>query len=269
MRIKIHDIHIHTTLSLCCRDPQATPENYLELAVRRGLTSMGFSNHFWDSCIPGASDWYRIQDFDHISQLKPAFPREDAEKAGIRLLFGCETEYAAGTLGMDPKRISSFDYVLIPHTHMHMKGFVIPETLTEPNDLAAFMIQTYREVVRLRLDVPTSIAHPFIAIGYPTEIQMELLERISDAAFRESFSIAAENRVGLELNTACLPLLPEYPGFRGHPMTRMYALAKECGVKFTMGSDAHSLSETETILQAPRFFQECGITEEDLMDFVR
>lgn len=88
--MKIHDIHIHTTLSRCCSDPNATPENYLRLGQSRGMTVMGISNHFWDSDVPGSSDWYRVQNFEYISQVKYAFPYEQLNRMGIRLLFGCE-----------------------------------------------------------------------------------------------------------------------------------------------------------------------------------
>lgn len=267
--MKIHDIHIHTTLSRCCSDPNATPENYLRLGQSRGMTVMGISNHFWDSDVPGSSDWYRVQNFDHISQVKYAFPYEQLNRMGIRLLFGCETEYAQGVLGIDPAKARLFDYLLIPHTHTHMKDFVIPKSVADPDDLAAFMTRTYREVVQIRLDAPTSIAHPFIACGYSPEMQMELVERISDADFRESFSIAAQNGVGLELNASTLHLQPGRQDFQGHPLTRMYLLAKECGVKFTMGSDAHSPDSWDRIDLEPLFWQACGITKADFMDFVR
>ena len=265
--MKLHDIHIHTTLSACCSDPQALPENYLQLAADRGLTVIGFSNHFWDRAVDGATPWYASQDYDHLCQLR--LPKEEGARLGIRVLFGCETEYAQGTLAITPQRAKDFDYVLIPHTHMHMKDFVIPAAVTDPDELAAFMLRTYREVVSFRLGVPTSIAHPFVACGYPAKTRLDLLGRISDDDFRRAFSLAAENGVGLELNTDGLPLLPEYPNFQGHPMVRMYRLAKECGVKFTLGSDAHALMRWSNFFHCTLFLQACGITEEDYMDFLK
>ena len=50
------------------------------------------------------------------------FPRSE-------VLIGCETEYAHGTLGISEKKAETLDYVLVPHSHTHMNGFVLPDRL--------------------------------------------------------------------------------------------------------------------------------------------
>ena len=83
-----HDLHIHSYLSSCSRDPEQTPERILQYAKDEGLNTICLTDHYWDSAVEGPSKWYAPQDFEHISQAKP-LPQSD----GIRFLFGCETEY--------------------------------------------------------------------------------------------------------------------------------------------------------------------------------
>ena len=85
------DIHIHTTLSSCAQE-DVTVETYLGRAKEDGLTLLGFSNHLWDQDVPGASNWYRPQNVEHVLALKETLPAL-AQQSGIRLLFGCETEF--------------------------------------------------------------------------------------------------------------------------------------------------------------------------------
>ena len=116
-----HDFHVHTHLSSCSSDPKATVENYLRLAKDRGLKLIGFANHFWDSNVPGASEWYKPQDFDHIMKIKDEIPQDTL---GVKILIGCETEYCGyGKVGIT-KRSLQLDFVLIPISHLHMEGFV-------------------------------------------------------------------------------------------------------------------------------------------------
>ena len=61
-----HDYHIHSHLSLCSRDPEQTTENILKYAKENKLTTICLTDHYWDSAVPGASNWYQKQDFEHI-----------------------------------------------------------------------------------------------------------------------------------------------------------------------------------------------------------
>ena len=85
------DLHIHTNLSSCAKR-DATFEGYVANAAKDGLTCLGFTDHLWDSArIPGVTGWYAPQNVEHVLQLKEKLP---LEMDGVRLLFGCETEFA-------------------------------------------------------------------------------------------------------------------------------------------------------------------------------
>lgn len=125
MKIR-HDIHNHSLWSSCCYDPEATVNAFAHRAKELGHTVFGISNHLWDEKVPGASNWYRQQMINYgLEGARAAM----AMIPGIRLMVGTETEYCGmtDTLGMLAETAKKFDYVLVPHTHIHMKNFVIPE----------------------------------------------------------------------------------------------------------------------------------------------
>lgn len=125
MQIK-HDIHTHTLYSLCCYDPEATVQAYVRRAAELGHTVFGISNHLWDEKVPGANDWYQKQMINYGLAARDSVP---ADTCGMRVMIGAETEYYAmtDTLGMLADTAQRFDYILVPHSHVHMKGKVCPD----------------------------------------------------------------------------------------------------------------------------------------------
>jgi len=121
-----HDIHTHTLFSSCCYDPLATCKAFVDRAAELGHEILGISNHLWDEKVPGVNGWYKGQTIEYGFEAKYAIP---ADTKGVKVIFGTETEYCGMTdnLGMLAETAARFDYVLVPHTHTHMKNFVIPE----------------------------------------------------------------------------------------------------------------------------------------------
>ena len=127
-----HDIHTHTLYSRCCHDPEATVQAYVRRAAELGHTVFGISNHLWDEKVPGANDWYHGQMINYGLEARYAVP---ADTCGMKVMIGAETEYYAmtDTLGMLAETAARFDYILVPHSHVHMKGKVCPD----PDDVLA------------------------------------------------------------------------------------------------------------------------------------
>lgn len=122
-----HDIHTHTHLSSCSGDREATPKNFIRTAAELGHTAFGFSNHLWDEAVEGESSFYHKQGFTHILTEKEEIFSLD--NCGMKILFGAEVEYCGktDTLALSSENAHLLDYVLVPHTHTHMDGFVIPQ----------------------------------------------------------------------------------------------------------------------------------------------
>ena len=82
-----HDYHIHSELSACSKDPAQSTAHILQYAMENGYGQICLTDHFWDETVPGASDWYKPQNFAHISESLP-LPQNDK----VKFFFGCEAE---------------------------------------------------------------------------------------------------------------------------------------------------------------------------------
>lgn len=255
-----HDLHIHSKLSSCSGDPEQTPERILQYAEEFGLNTVCVSDHFWDSEVQGASNWYAPQNFEHISAIKPL-----PQKENIRFLFGCETEMDRfGRIGISKKRFSEFDFVIVPITHFHMRGFTISEEdAALPKTRAKAWIEHFDAL--LNMDLPfekIGIAHLTSGLIAPTREEFfETFSNITDDDLYRLFKKAAALKVGIELNSgSILPREDE----DGEPIYRPYIIAKEAGCKFYCGSDAHRPAGLVTVKERIEKATEImGIEESD------
>lgn len=233
-----HDFHIHSNLSSCSNDENETPENILQSAVDNGYTKICLTDHFWDENVMGASPWYKLQDYAHISK---ALPLPQHEK--VKFYFGCETDMDKFcTIGITKERMDSLDFIIIPTTHMHMMGFVLDEADDALERRAIKYVE--RLDALLNMDLPFSkigIAHltcPLISTVDETS-HIRLIDMVSDADFTRIFTRAAEVGLGIELNFNPF----KYTEEQLERVLRPYRIAKKCGCKFYFGSDAHYTGE--------------------------
>lgn len=143
MKVK-HDFHIHTDLSICANET-AKLANYIEIADKLKLEKIGIANHFWDTSIDGAFDFYQIQDFEHILKLKPEI--EKLKKDGLQIYFGAEAEYDPKhrDVSVSERIAEQLDYILVPNSHTHI---TMPKDFYEPYQKHIdFMIQSYEDTV--------------------------------------------------------------------------------------------------------------------------
>lgn len=234
-----HDLHIHTHLSLCSGDATQTPDRILEYAKRHGMRQICVTDHFWDETVPGASPWYQKQGLAHISA---ALPLPQAE--GVEFLFGCETDLDQYmTLGVSRENMDKFDFIIIPTTHLHMRGFTIKRGATLEERAEAYVDKL--DAV-LNMDLPfhkVGIAHltcPLIANENKGD-HLKVLSMISDETFERLFKKAAEVGVGIELNFN----IKGYGETSREMVLRPYRIAKKCGCKFYLGGDAHTVNGLE------------------------
>lgn len=313
-----HDVHIHNYLSGCCRDMQATVENYIAIEREKGVRLMGFANHVWDESIPLPSnkgwpfDMYTKHIMAFEMQIKPQIPKDTGD---LKVLVGAETEYCGmyDVLGMGKEAALTLDFLLIPHTHVHMTDFVMPAPPAKPVDdararvegllaqvegitperaakwasrlpfdelkcymtgeidqnaqakfISDFMVESFKdlmnnETLKSYSDLlPVSVAHPFQPVGYH-HLRTAAQAMIPDSTYGELFSIAAARGIGLEINCAT----------NNEESFRLYGIAKECGCKFTLGTDAHSREALRAIDHTQALIDHLALTEYDMMDFVR
>ena len=262
MTIK-EDIHIHTSVSSCAmRD--ATIEKYIERAAGSQLKTLGFSDHLWDSAVSGASKWYSTQNVEHVLQTKDAI-MNCAQNNGIKLLFGCETEFTyEGKLCLAEENFDLFDYVLVPHSHTHM-GCVMPREYAEDNKRhARFLMDSFMAAVEHPLSSRfTAIVHPFVP-GTKYDIYNEVQALIPDSYFYEAFAAAREKGIAIEMNGSTLIYMPDEQ-IPSCEYVRIYSIAKECGCRFTYGSDSHDFRGERKLSVVEKFLDLCKITDEDML----
>ena len=229
-----NDLHIHSQLSSCSSDPEQNPARILQYAEENGLKTVCITDHFWDDLVPGASQWYAPQDFAHISQAKPL---PQSEK--VRFLFGCETDLDMFlTLGVSRERLDEFDFIIIPTTHMHMKEFTItPEDGASSESRAKAWVKRLDTV--LNMDLPfhkVGIAHLTCRlIDRNLESWRKILGLLPEEELYRLFTKAAALGVGIELNASDMCSADEDADL----VLRPYRIAKKCGCKFYLGTDAH------------------------------
>lgn len=256
-----HDYHIHSKLSSCSKDPEQSTAHILEYAKEHGYRQICLTDHFWDETVDGASRWYTPQNYDHVRQ---SLPLPQAE--GIEFLFGVETEMTKDNiLGISPDRYDAFDFIIVPISHFHMVGFTLSE-----EDAATVEGRANRFLAKL--EAVLSMPLPFHKIGLAhmandtiggrdLTMYCQVLRQITGERLRALFTRAAALGVGIELNTSCLAFRSEE---EAQAVTDFYTVAKECGCKFYIGTDAHHPNQFVNQKDvAQRFIDRLGLTEED------
>lgn len=143
------------------------------------------------------------------------------------------------TVGIPAARFDEFDFIIIPTTHLHMTGFTISNEDAESNERRA---QLWVE----RLDALLHKSLPFGKIGLAhlvcglikresREEYLNVLSLIPDAEMERLFTMAAELGCGIELNQSDM----SFGDDEADVVLRPFRIAKSCGCKFYLGSDAH------------------------------
>ena len=250
-----NDLHIHSELSLCSNDPAQNPTRILSYAEENDLKTICLTDHYWDETVPGASDWYKIQDYAHVAKALP-LPKSDR----VNFLFGVETDLDRNlTLGISRENFDKFDFVIIPTTHLHMNGFTCRgDESTE--ERAKLWIERFDGV--LDMDIPfhkIGIAHLTCTLMNRGHCE-ETLDLIPDSELDRLFRRAAEVGVGIELN-----FNSQFPEFSDpEKELRIYRHAKAMGCKFYFGSDTHHPAGLDAEkANAERIIDLLGLEEED------
>ena len=260
-----HDFHVHTHLSLCGHE-SATVEHYVATAKKLGLKKIGFSDHFGDGNIPGARGFYRAHPFDHNAQLMDELAK--VNEPDIQFYFGCETEYHTPKrdIAITEEEAEKFDFIVVPNSHTHM---IMPkEYFGNYEKHVAFMIGAYEDILNSPLSrYVTAMAHPFdiCCHDYKSDV---LIKMISDDTFKRLFDQTAEKGIAFELNMAYSKgMTPADIANDCH--IRMFTLAKECGCKFTFGSDSHDNKAHDFYENADILADILGLKEDDLAQICR
>lgn len=266
-----HDLHIHSKLSFCSKDPLQSPAAILAYAEKNGYSSICLTDHYWDEALPihelptgqewTTGDWYRGQNTAHIRE---ALPLPSSDK--VKFHFGCETDMDIdGCVGVAEQDFDNFDFIIVPTTHLHMNGFSISDEDAK-SLVARAKVYLSRWEKLLASPLPAGkkvgLAHITCRLLAPDkeEDHLSVLDSIPDATFRDLFTATRDRGIGVELNFTPA----SYTEADRARAFRPYFIAKDAGCKFYLGSDAHHPADLEA---APARFRDMvdtlGLTEED------
>ncbi len=240
-----HDFHIHSTVSPCCHDEKQTPQAILDYAIKNGLNKICLTNHLWDESVESEAEWHEMQRFEC---LKSVLPLPQAE--GVSFLFGAEADMDYNyVLGVSEEALEMLDFITVPTTHMHLAGNTVRKRIETPEEASQIWVQ--RLDALLTKDLPwhkIGIAH--LTCGHIFKGRTpEVISLLTDDELYRLFSACAQKGAGIELNMKTLSMSDEEKQI----LLRPYYIAKDCGCKFYLGSDAH---KREALYNAKENFED-------------
>lgn len=260
------DLHLHTNLSRCGQ-PDAILSSYIDKAKTLGLNTIAITNHLWDHAIPGWTEWYAPQDFDHISKILPEI--DTARNCGLRILFGAEVEYshAHHTIAISEEHAARLDIMLAPNSHVHVN---LPEKYRgDPQVIADFMLQATDDILNCPVArYVTLIPHPFIANGCKPsvpEATEAVIQAIGEQRFIPRFERMAKMGIALEINASSLSLY-SLPQLENCHYLNMLKLAVKCGCKLTCDTDSHAIQSMDKIAVCYEAASILELSEQDIMN---
>lgn len=261
-----HDFHFHTFYSNDA-DKSATIENYSKAAKETGYKKLGVAEHFWDDKIEGAFNFYKPLTYDHVSQVKADIDKFSNDE--LKIYYGCEVEYNPAINGpaITEETAEKFDFIIVPHSHVHE---TMPSMYTESYDKhLSYLLEVYDNIINSNVSkYILSMAHPFELVRCPYSNEI-LIDMVSDDTFKRMFDKTAEKNIAVEINTGCLYNGRTDEAVQKCAQMRMFRLARDCGCKFTFGSDAHYWSDIKRGHQADFIANVLGLDDNDIAEFVR
>jgi histidinol phosphatase-like PHP family hydrolase len=246
------DFHVHTHLSPCGK-PQATAEAMIWRARGKGLSAIGFADHFTPDPIPGCP-FYDRQRLHILADLRDEIAQ--AAPGGLEILVGVEADYTlAGRACLDPSVLTQVDHVVCGASHFHLPAAPQPAA-DEPRAKAELMLRMAREA----LAVPgVSIwAHPFDCSRMRP--LSPILETVRDDELAGLIALANEREIAVEINGGPAQL----EGYR-RAARIFFGLAREMDARFTITADAHHPDDLVRLDVALEWARAMGLLDRDFL----
>ncbi|MCQ2456969.1 MAG: histidinol-phosphatase [Clostridia bacterium] len=244
----IANYHTHTPL---CHHADGTMRDYVEVAVERGLETLGFACHTPYPFPDGYDSGFRMSLDDQKTYVDTILELREEFKDKINILIGYEAEYYPALFGnlLDALNRYPCDYIIMGQhftKNEYDGGFHTFGGSDDINDVHDYVRQTSEA---MRLGVYTYFAHPDM-MSYKGDLD-EYLD-----AMRGICLVAKETDTPLEIN-----MLGLGEG-RSYPKRSFFKMAAACGCRAVIGCDAHSpkyVADPERLKMALDFADECGI----------
>lgn len=245
--------HTHTVR---CKHAEGTMEEYIEAAISKGYTVLGFSDHApWPNKGNWRMDASEFEDYcNDVNRMKEKY------KDQIEIKLGLEAEYVPEWMDWLKDLVKKYnvDYLIFGN-HWIKKGKYEIFYSSMRGSKQSLDLYGNSAIEGLETGLYSYFAHPdwFMVNNWWWTHECELLSQ-------KICKYCKEHDIPLEYNLAGLRSCLEYP----HP--RFWKIAKEYGCKAIIGVDAHSpnqiLDEYELNLARDNL-KELGIEVVDEIEF--
>ena len=236
------DFHVHTVYSPCAQ-PEMTPANIIRAAKERGVEYLGISDHVFGFTDPAV-----------LKQARAAFPPSDGEP---EIFFGCEADVLAiGKTTVTREMLDTLDYIMMAANHFNNDWVKLVEApySKDPVAVGKHFLKMFNYAVTL--DYADVIAHPFYVM--PGTYDVEAIYTLTESDLAPGIELAGANGIAVEISRRAID--PEHVEF----MIPFYRLCKQAGLKFSIGSDAHTLEWVGRTEPLGDLIRELGLSDDDL-----
>lgn len=243
--------HTHTVR---CRHASGSEREYIETAIARGLTTLGFSDHspyvFEGSYYSG----FRMRPEELADYYETLSALREEYKGKIDIKIGLEAEYYPKFFDKFLALIEPYnlDYLILGQHFManEMEGLYSAQPTDDPERIKLYASQI---IEGMKTGKFTYVAHPDVLPfrGEP-EVYKSEVSRICKASL--------EYDVPLEINMLGLR------DHRNYPNPDFWSVAAEYGCRVVAGCDAHSpdaVAEPSNVRETLEFAEKFGIKFED------
>ena len=220
-----YNYHTHTTR---CHHAEGTDEEYIEAAIKAGMTHLGFSDHLPFMFPDGYESFYRVDMARGEEYVKSIKSLAEKYKDRIKISVGFETEcYPAHFDKMlENARRFGAEYLILGHHFLgneHPDGIGTRSPIREPELLREYVDSV---IMGIESGVFTYVAHPDIILFVgDEELYIREMTRICLAA--------REHNIPLEIHLHGIRYGRHYPN------ELFWKIAGEIGSPVTFGVDAH------------------------------
>ena len=242
--------HTHTVR---CSHAEGTDREYVEKAVERGLSVLGFSDHVTMPFPDGHESRFRVPRARLEDYVESVLALREEFRDRIRILLGFEAEYYPDLFGAMRELLSAWpvDYLILGQ-HFNDSSESLYNTRPQA-DPAALAVYTDRVLEAAATGAFSYVAHPDLVnyVGSVDDYRREM-RRLCEGIKEED--------VPLELN------LLGFREMRNYPRAEFWEIAAETGNRVVVGCDAHRpehVADPDNLEEAFAWLKRFGLQAED------
>ncbi len=215
--------HTHTYR---CHHASGTEREYIENAITRGLTHLGFSDHVPMPFPDGHQSGFRVQIEELEDYVRTLERLREEYRDRIRISIGFEAEYYPAYFEDMLALLGKYDYDYLLLGQHFLDNETTPGAPTPTQDESMLVRYVEQVSAGLRTGKYTYLAHPDM-INYQGD------PAIYDKHMRRLCKDCLAMEIPLEINLLGLS------GGRHYPSDRFFRIVSEVGNPVILGCDAH------------------------------